>query len=496
MRSALRFAAITLSAALAAGCATTSSLTPDELAQQYPNVSNLSQRVTAGEQNNLAILAPDSFSTASDAAKDARVAAERGQADNANNLAAVGSKALDKAESDAKESSQVLAEVMEARKRALAAGSETLFETELTKLESQAADLGRMIEKGNAEKAKKARPELQKAYLDLELRALKEGTVQLAKAAIENARKSGADKYAPKTFRLATDEMSLAQQVLDTDRTRQDKAEAHAKRAKLLAEKSSNITELVKDFDRRDYSQEDVVLWYQENLKSATTPLNKELLFSEPNDATVGAIRTDISTLVGSLQDKDEKIANLSREVATVTALRDQETQAIRQQYEADIAGVKQQVAQRETLEAEEKARFDNVQSMFSGNEAQVYQQRKNVLISAHGFSFPPGKSEIETENFALLNKIATAITQFKGAKIYVSGHTDATGSADVNKQLSEKRADNVKQFLTEVAGIPADRIVAEGYGKERPVASNETVEGRALNRRIEVLILNDQKPQ
>ncbi|UCE76753.1 MAG: OmpA family protein, partial [Gammaproteobacteria bacterium] len=68
---------------------------------------------------------------------------------------------------------------------------------------------------------------------------------------------------------------------------------------------------------------------------------------------------------------------------------------------------------------------------------------------------------------------------------------TDSTGSAEVNKTLSQQRAGHVAKFLAEVGGISASRIMATGYGKERPVASNETPEGRAANRRVEILIRN-----
>ena len=79
----------------------------------------------------------------------------------------------------------------------------------------------------------------------------------------------------------------------------------------------------------------------------------------------------------------------------------------------------------------------------------------------------------------------------FPDSKIRVSGHTDSTGSDAVNMKLSEERAGKVAKFLTEVGGIAADRITVNGYGESRPVASNETADGRAANRRVEILIEN-----
>ena len=146
----------------------------------------------------------------------------------------------------------------------------------------------------------------------------------------------------------------------------------------------------------------------------------------------------------------------------------------------------------RDKLEAERRARFEQVQSLFLPEEATVYRQRENVLISAHGFQFPTGRSEFESQNFAVANKVIEAIAIFPNSRIEVTGHTDATGSADINRKLSQERAANVMKFLNEIGRIPLDRLSSEGFGEDRPFASNKTEEGRAQNRRVDILIKND----
>jgi outer membrane protein OmpA-like peptidoglycan-associated protein len=156
------------------------------------------------------------------------------------------------------------------------------------------------------------------------------------------------------------------------------------------------------------------------------------------------------------------------------------ETATQRSRYEQEL-----------TLTTEQRAAVDKVQSLFTPAEANVYEQRGNVLISAHGFRFPTGGSEIGTDNFALMSKIIQAIKTFPDSTIQISGHTDSTGSEAVNRNLSRARADNVAKFLIDVGGISASRIMATGYGEDKPVASNSTPEGRAANRRVEILIKN-----
>ncbi len=67
-----------------------------------------------------------------------------------------------------------------------------------------------------------------------------------------------------------------------------------------------------------------------------------------------------------------------------------------------------------------------------------------------------------------------------------IEGHTDSVGSARYNAGLSQRRADSVKNYLVENFSISPDRLATKGYGEEKPVASNDTAEGRAQNRRIE----------
>ena len=130
---------------------------------------------------------------------------------------------------------------------------------------------------------------------------------------------------------------------------------------------------------------------------------------------------------------------------------------------------------------------------MFGEQEAKVYRQRKNILISVHGFDYPSGQSEIQAANFPLMNKIVQAVKTFPNATIEVNGHTDATGNDVNNQMLSQARAEKVAQFLMEVGGVSQAKLKANGFGETRPVASNDSREGRAENRRVEVVIVNDR---
>ncbi len=104
--------------------------------------------------------------------------------------------------------------------------------------------------------------------------------------------------------------------------------------------------------------------------------------------------------------------------------------------------------------------------------------------------SFAPGSAQIPQENRDLLEQSASAIEAAPtGTVLEVGGHTDNTGNAAANQKLSQQRADAVRRFLVN-QGVSPDALVAKGYGADKPVASNDTEDGRFRNRRIEYTVL------
>ncbi len=459
------------------GCASSQpKLTQEQILDQYPQVSNLSSEVKNAKAKGSELLAPESYATSYQLLTDAMNAAHNNNKVQANMAATEGLKLVEKMKKDTSNSRNILSEVLNARERAMKAGVDSLQSEKLAELDTDLKKTSTLIEDGNFEKAKQRRPKLLEGYARLELVALKQGTADKAKLAIASAKQNGAEKYAPKTIAQAQEEMALAVTILDADRTQTAKADVQANKAKWLAEQSDVITETVKDFNRRDYTLEDIVLWHQAKLNMINEPVGGQLPFNESADAAELRIKDSILGLQASINALKTTEANYSQRI---------------------VATEKERMAaekERQALEAQDRAvrqQFEAVQAMFSTNEANVYRQRQNVLISAHGFQFPSGVSEIQTDNFSLMNKIIQAINIFPNARIEVSGHTDSTGSDNANQLLSQARATKVGKFLSDVGGISANRITATGYGESRPLASNETLAGRAENRRVEIKIIN-----
>ena len=104
------------------------------------------------------------------------------------------------------------------------------------------------------------------------------------------------------------------------------------------------------------------------------------------------------------------------------------------------------------------------------------------------GVKFESAKDIITTESYTILNDVVTVLNDKPQYKLSIEGHTDSQGEDDLNLDLSKKRAAAVKIYL-ESKGIAASRLNSEGYGETIPVADNNTAEGRAENRRVELKV-------
>jgi len=129
---------------------------------------------------------------------------------------------------------------------------------------------------------------------------------------------------------------------------------------------------------------------------------------------------------------------------------------------------------------------------MLTPAEGEVlFNAANDIVLRLHGLAFGIGKSEISAEQITLLEKVKAIVQMFPDTAMIIEGHTDTTGDLAANQQLSERRALAVMQYIRESLLIPADRIQSIGYGADKPVASNQTTDGRAKNRRIDIILMH-----
>src|SRR5690606_34950650 len=113
-----------------------------------------------------------------------------------------------------------------------------------------------------------------------------------------------------------------------------------------------------------------------------------------------------------------------------------------------------------------------------------------NITLNMPGnVTFATDSADLNAGFYDVLSSVAMVVNEFEQTVIEVAGHTDSTGSDQYNQQLSERRAGSVAAFLR-TRGVLADRIIEIGMGEARPIATNETPDGRQQNRRVELTLV------
>jgi len=142
-------------------------------------------------------------------------------------------------------------------------------------------------------------------------------------------------------------------------------------------------------------------------------------------------------------------------------------------------------IGQKMDKKAEELAALENasVETVKDSNGLEAIK-----VTFASGILFPLNGTALSNESKQELKEFANKMSDLQDTDITIYGHTDNTGSADVNERISRQRAESVQAYLNE-CGIKSDRMVSQGLSYTDPVASNETAEGRAQNRRVEIYI-------
>jgi len=187
------------------------------------------------------------------------------------------------------------------------------------------------------------------------------------------------------------------------------------------------------------------------------------------------------------------ELAEVQAQIAHNTQLAQQAQQREQQTALQQRDNLQQELQKtREQLDAETQRRqeAEAAQQRAIAELGDVKDEPRGTVITIPGsVSFASGKATLLPSARNRLQQVATALKQGDdSSKIIVEGHTDATGTAAKNQQLSEQRAQAVRESLIS-AGVPADRVQAVGYGQSRPVADNASPAGRATNRRVEIVV-------
>lgn len=354
-----------------------------------------------------------------------------------------------------------------------------------SKAEAKFAEAAGKLEDGNVNSAKSKAGEAESLYREAELAAIKANYLQETWDLLAQADKNKVKDDAPKTLQRAKELIVQAEKELNENRYDTDVARGLAQQAKYEAKHAIYLSNLFTQMKRQKQSEEDLVLNSEIPLQQIASSMDLVAELDNGYEKTTAKIIKYIHTYQDSVARLNGDLSEKNQQIETMTArLAELEGQL------GTFAQKQSELQKRMDAEAKVREQFRTVEKMFTREEALVLRESNDIIMRLVGLNFASGKSTIEPQYFSLLTKVQDAINTFPGSKLVIEGHTDSYGSDETNLRLSEERANSVRQYLlANLRNIDPSQIEAVGFGESRPIANNETAEGRTKNRRIDIVI-------
>ncbi len=338
----------------------------------------------------------------------------------------------------------------------------------------------RSLENGNLNKAQKRHDEANAQYRIAEINAIRVSVLAEAWRLIAEIEQQDLERFAPLTINQAKQYAGRANTLILQNRYALDEPLSLAERATYEARHALRIATIARRIEDEELSVESLILDWESSLKDVAHAANIEPDFSvgkNKTSADIILLLDQIPGLRSDLKDRDALIMGLEDEI---------------RELDMELGGAsadRSKLIRRLEQQARVREQFLQIENMFASDEAIVFRDGDNLIVRLVGLSFASGSAELEADAETLLTKVKSAIDVFPQSGLIVEGHTDAKGNAEKNLALSEQRALAVKSYITDVMRIPPFRIKATGYGDTRPIANNRTADGRARNRRIDLII-------
>lgn len=378
--------------------------------------------------------------------------------------------------------------VIKAYDDAVAVGAPKTQGDAWVKAEQRFAQAVARVESNDLEGARSKGAEAEVLLREVELQAIKSTVLGEARELINAAQQAKVPEFAPRSFAVAQQQLALADQQIIRSRYALDEPVRLAAQASYEAKHAQYLAGLIGRAQSRDGVKQQLaeqqLLSIEEAIRQVVGELGVPASFAQGYEFVLQQALSKLQQQQQDLIDARQKVSDRDQQIAEMNA-------AIKQ-LESRLGGESEErQGLMKMLSAQQRLRdnINKVEGLFGADEGRVYRQANQLVMSLNAINFRSGKSTIEPASFPILAKVSEAIKLFPTASLIVEGHTDSAGSDSANLLLSQDRADAVRQYLISNLGVSAEKVSSVGYGESKPVANNETENGRARNRRIDVVM-------
>lgn len=208
-------------------------------------------------------------------------------------------------------------------------------------------------------------------------------------------------------------------------------------------------------------------------------------------DASIQQAASDTDRMRLQARTQEAEAARLRADAQARNAqIAEQQALSAEQRAQQQALNAEQRAAQQQAQTAMAMDRVRALEAQLRDMEAQ--QTERGLLVTLGDVLFAFNRAELSAQAAPRLDKLANFLRQFPDRRLLIEGYTDSVGGDSYNQNLSERRAQAVRDALAQ-RGVDSSRITAVGYGKAYPVADNASPEGRAMNRRVEIVIADDK---
>ena len=281
-----------------------------------------------------------------------------------------------------------------------------------------------------------------------------------ANNAVRIAKEAGAEKYAPDITREAMQDLKNASYI-DSSKKPDRKLEITFARQAVQRAEDARLVTLRKQADERETNAQ--LAKQKAETEAAQSQLQAQQAQMEAERAAAAKAQADAER------------ARAEAERAKAEA----EAEAARARAEAASKAAQSAAEARDKL-------LSQLNSVLATSES-----ARGLIVNMSDVLFDTGKYTLKPGTQVSLAKVSGILQSYPGLKLQVEGYTDSTGTPEFNQKLSENRADAVRDFLVSM-GVAQGNIVATGYGQNHPVAENNTIAGRAQNRRVQLVVSGD----
>jgi outer membrane protein OmpA-like peptidoglycan-associated protein len=446
------------------------------------SMDDVEKRIVEAEQLRAAEFSPEHYNDAKEYLAEAKGYIQMDQSEQARKALDKSASELDQAILTVQTISSQFSGLVESRDRMQMTDASYLREDLVSRAEQ---DFNRVVAYVEGEDMKKAKAQAKVALQTLrsaQVVALRKQFVRPVVLKVAEGRKLKARDYAPKATGVAVSARKEVERLIKESPDEQVKMHAIAQQGEAKAQRAIEVATLGRDIRDNPSMVETLRDAEETRLNALGQYLGVNLSGTHSAEQQAMMLQEAVESMQNSykkqLQDADKEVASLNAKLGI---------------YEGDLASMNE-LRRKLQLKRDAEAKIERLTKLFNPDEVEILlTPDADVILRMKRLNFRSGSAVISPNTYAMIDNAVEAVLMFSDRLVRVEGHTDSAGGNEYNQALSERRSEAVKAYLMAKLEVPRS-VESVGFGEERPIANNETLQGREKNRRIDIVLLVPQQ--